>query len=217
MRSLGHDEATFKSSDLIKIPCISLLPARGEEKNGYHGLSQLTTSINHRGLTKKAMLIHWFGKNPAIDGAVVALFPKPLRPAVARVLMPVLSRLFIGMCFLHSDDSATLHLQQKQERFICTGYPHKQMRWRYIKLLTFLYRRVLKTGILPIPVPGALSLPGSSVHYGASVAVDAKGRIAQCPAVIVADAAGLPEIPAGSYTLSIMAHAHRVTTEAARQ
>lgn len=161
--------------------------------------------------------MHLFGKNPAIADAVVSPFPTFLRPAIKRLLTPLLSRLYIGMCFLHSDDSATIHVQETSDETLYEGCPRRGTRRRYFRLLWFMYRNFSKTGLLPIPVPGALSLPGSSVHYGASLPVDEKGRLSDVPSVSIADAAGLPDIPAGSYTLSIMAQAHRIGTEAGRE
>ncbi len=202
MRSLRIEKAVLKNSDLIRIPFISL--RRAPLESNCHALSPLTLAINRRALSKKAMVMHLFGQNPAIENAVLSALPKWAHSMARKCV----TRLWVGMCFLHSSDSGRILVEERDGTMHYTGQRRKQARNTYLKLMLFLALRMFKTGLIPLPVPGSLTLPGSSVHYGASLAVDGYGRLQEH--VYVADASGLPEIPAGSFTLSIMAHAHRV-------
>lgn len=204
MRSTNTGETMFKNSDLIKIAFISLKRARVEEK--FHALSQLTLTINRRDISRKLIVIHLFGQNPAIEAAAFSFVPRPLHTMVKWLL----ARVYIGMCFLHSEDSGEIHLREESNTAVFTGHKHPKAPLIQLRLLMFLAARVWKTGLLPIPAVGGLTPPGSSVHYGASLDVDAIGKLHNHSQVFVADAAALPDIPAGSFTLSIMAHAYRV-------
>ncbi len=207
MRSLGVRQATLKNSDLIKIPLFKIF-GRSQPEVGYHALSQLTLTVDHRKITRKAIVIHLFGKNPAIRDAIVSPFPRRCHALLEKILAPLFSRLFIGMCFLHSDDSAEIEVTDDGKMTTFSGR-RKPGAWGiYWQLLLFFLMHMRKLGLLPLP--GSLGLPGSSVHYGASVAADDAGQLTAASSVYVADAASLPCIPAGSYTLSIMANAHRI-------
>jgi hypothetical protein len=209
LRSTGNREAILKNSDLIKIAFLSLRRARAEET--YHALSQLTLAVNHRAISQKPIVIHLFGQNPAIESAALSLLPKMLH-GLSKWL---LARFYVGMCFLHSDDSGEIHLREENGSATFTGRPKRETKTIYPKLLMLLAARVWKTGLLPIPVVGGLAPIGHSVHYGASLKTDAHGALENHTHVYVADASALPDIPAGSYTLSIMAQAWKTGTNAA--
>jgi choline dehydrogenase-like flavoprotein len=207
MRSLGVETATLQNSDLITIPMLKLF-GRSQRQEAYHTLGQLTMTINRRAISKKAIAIHFFGRNPYIEERALSFLPAWMRPLFSW-LWP---RLFFGMCFLHSDDSAVIAVRQKNDVTEFTGGRTGSAFIVYLKLLLFLLAHIRKTGLLPLPGLCGVGLPGSSVHVGGSLAkhCDAGGQLIDAPSVFIADAASLPEIPAGSYTLSIMANAHRI-------
>ncbi len=203
LRSTGKKDAVLKNSDLVTLALISLRRARVEEK--YHALSQLTLTVNRRSLSKKAIVIHLFGQNPAITSAALSVVPRMLHGIAKKVL----ARVYVGMCFLHSEDSGEIAVREESNGATFTGQRHGN-RMVYLKLLICLAARVWKTALLPIPCVGGVAQAGSSVHYGASLRTGSNGVLETHRRVFVADAAALPEIPAGSYTLSIMAQAYRV-------
>ena len=217
MRSMGIGRAVLKNSDLIKIPFLKIFgPMRKEE--GFHSLSQLTLAVDNRKITKKAIVIHLFGENPIISDAALSLFPARWHSMLEKALSPLFCRLFIGMCFLHSDDSAEILVKDDGKITKFSSKREGSVSRIYVRLLWFLLTHIKKTGLLPIPGVGGVSLPGSSVHIGSSIPIngqsalntDNSGRLTHSHSVYVADAASLPDIPAGSYTLSIMANAHRI-------
>lgn len=219
MRSLNLGQAALKNSDVIRIPFLKIPGKFLAEKDTYHSLSQLTLAINKRSISKKAVILHLFGYNPLIRDALLSVFPKQLQPALTAFISSLAQRLFIGMCFLHSDDSATIAIQDDGKTTHFIGKPNRlKSLYLYWKLLWHLLINAPKTGLLPIPLPGAIGLPGSSVHIGGSLPIEGKGplstttdgQLTACPSVYIADAASLPDIPAGSYTLSLMANAYRI-------
>ncbi len=131
MRSLGIRHAVLKNSDLIKIPFIKIFGRTWKDEE-YHSLSQLTLTINNRKITKKAAVMHLFWKNPMITDAVLSFFPSRWRTTLEKTFHPFFSRFFVGMCFLHSDDSGEIHVQDdgKTTRFTgkrgggCFSYLH---------------------------------------------------------------------------------------------
>jgi hypothetical protein len=217
MRSVGVEHATFKNSDLIKIPLVKIFGSTQKEDE-YHSLSQLTLTVDNRKITKRAVVIHLFGKNPMINDAVLTLFPLRWQATLEKMLYPFFSRFFIGMCFLHSDDSGEIHVKDDGKTTEFKSKRRVDIFRVYLRLLWALLMRVKETGLLPIPGVGGVSLPGSSVHIGSSIPIDGEsilssnnmGQLNSFRSVYVADAASLPDIPAGSYTLSIMANAHRI-------
>jgi len=217
MRSLGIRNAVLKNSDLIKIPFIKIFGRTSKEEE-YHSLSQLTLTIDDRKITKKAAVMHLFGKNPMITDAVLSFFPSRWRTTLEKIFHPFFSRFFIGMCFLHSDDSGEIHVRDDGKKTKFTSNRKRSVFRIYIQLLWLLLIHIKKTGLLPIPVIGGVDLPGSSVHIGSSTPINGSthlstnsdGELTSFESVHVADAASLPDIPAGSFTLSIMANAHRI-------
>jgi choline dehydrogenase-like flavoprotein len=127
------------------------------------------------------------------------------------------------MCFVHSDDSTPIQLTLQGGALHAKGHKGRAQKRLYWKLLWEFARQLPRLRLLPLPFIGGLALPGSSVHHGGSVPIggqgalscDTNGQLKDHPGIYVADAASLPDIPAGSYTLSIMANAHRIGRAAA--
>ncbi len=72
-----------------------------------------------------------------------------------------------------------------------------------------------------------LSAPGKSYHFGGSfphrlspvdgpLTTDAEGRLRQWSRIHLIDASVFPTVPATTFTLTIMANAHRIATESLR-
>ncbi|MEI7669509.1 MAG: hypothetical protein WCJ33_05465, partial [Pseudomonadota bacterium] len=189
-----------------------------KEPEAYHALSQLTLAINNRKISKKAIIIHLFGKNPMISDAILSLIPYKFRKFFENLLESFFKRLFIGMCFLHSENSSDIIIKQNEKNYEFIGKKKFNSFVIYLKLLFNLLKNIKNTGLLPIPFLGGVSLPGSSVHFGASLSVNSEGilrtningELIAAPLVYIADSSSLPDIPAGSYTLSIMANAYRI-------
>ena len=222
MRSLSISHAQLQQSDLISYVFISLA-RKPRIATPHHALGQLALTLKIPSLTSRAVAVHVFGQNRAISDKILMILPTSLRRAAMYMLRPLLSRLYIGMCFVHSDDSTPITLSREAAGLVARGYKGRAQKQLYWKLLWQFARRVHVLRLLPVPFVGGLTLPGSSVHYGASapmggsgpLACDANGQLRNAPGVFVADAASLPDIPAGSYTLSIMANALRIGRAAA--
>ena len=92
----------------------------------------------------------------------------------------------------------------------------------YGKLRRKLFGLSWTTGLVPIPLYRRKRLPGQSMHFGGSFPMtaaptgmqsDLLGRVGGLQRVHVTDAAVFPSIPAGSYTLTIMANAARIAAQ----
>ncbi len=82
---------------------------------------------------------------------------------------------------------------------------------------------MISAGMAPLTPVSRLGQPGSSFHCGgtfpmrkapAALETDALGRISGLERVHIVDASVLPSIPATTITLSVMANAHRIASQA---
>ena len=142
---------------------------------------------------------------------------RPLRPLIDRLF----DYLFVGFVFLHSDISPTLQMVMRADGSVSvTGLPNKASNKTYSRLRRKLMMLAIKTRTIPIPLYQGEKLPGQSMHFGASFPMvkepvaetdtNCLGELDALPGVHIVDASVLPEIPAGSYTLTTMANAYRI-------
>ena len=84
-----------------------------------------------------------------------------------------------------------------------------------------------KLDLWPVLPLAFLSAPGKSYHFGGSLphrsapvdgplTTDALGRLRQWSRVHMVDASVFPSVPATTFTLTIMANAHRIATDSLR-
>ena len=87
-----------------------------------------------------------------------------------------------------------------------------------------LFKLCHLTRLVPIPFFNGRRLPGSSMHFGGSFPMvkdemvdqsntNSFGELCQLKNVHLVDGSVLPDIPAGSFTLTIMANAYRIGAE----
>jgi choline dehydrogenase-like flavoprotein len=131
-------------------------------------------------------------------------------------------------CFLHSDDSSRLTLTLRKD---AQGRPkldavpavERAARWRSIKAGLKLAANGLKLGGVPVVPAMQFAEPGRSYHSGGTfpmrrtpgrLETDTLGQLPSLPRVHFIDATVFPSIPATTITLTVMANAHRIATNA---
>jgi choline dehydrogenase-like flavoprotein len=140
-----------------------------------------------------------------------------------RASRSVVGRLVVIQGFLHSSDSPGLAISWDAGRLRVVGEDVTAATIRVRSLVRRLaaYGRLL--GMMPLPGLLHLGRPGKSNHVGGTLPMrrepgeletDVLGRIPAWERVHIVDASIFPSVPATTVTLSVMANAHRIATNA---
>jgi choline dehydrogenase-like flavoprotein len=153
----------------------------------------------------------------------------PLRGALPMVQRSVLGRLLLIQGYLHSDLSARIQIVLKQgargasPSLDLTGEPNPQTGPALAGLGRRLWAERGSLKAVPISRMLRVGLPGRGFHTGGTFPmkanpgpfeVDVLGRPHGFTRVHIVDSSVFPSLPATTITLSVMANAHRIGTEA---
>jgi hypothetical protein len=166
------------------------------------------------------------------DSAFLEALPRLLQMKVAEPLLPsILSRLSVGLGYLPSSASPRLRIRlnaptsdsQRAPLVVTreTASPDPK------RMLRTLSRRLLAFAPLldlwPVLPRLQLSAPGKSYHWGGTfphatssssdLMTDRLGRLPAWRRIHLVDAAVIPGFASTSFTLTVMANAHRIATE----
>lgn len=175
--------------------------------------------------------IHFYPHNDAI---LEGLPPILRTHAAARVTNQLLRRLTVGLGYLPSWVSPRFRV--KAERPTKPGLPGLVLsgdvaKARQIPMFRQVISKVLRAAPLldlwPVLPMLFFSAPAKSYHFGGSfphgapfadgpLTTDRLGRLERWPGIHIVDASVFPTIPATTFTLTIMANAHRIATESLR-
>jgi choline dehydrogenase-like flavoprotein len=176
--------------------------------------------------------LHFYTYDPAFLDAM----PRPLRGSwVAPVRLQVLRRLAVALGYLPSWASPRLRLRAHPSP--AGGLPQlavsrEPTRWSRSPMLRRVLVRVLRAApyldLYPVIPSLALAAGGKSYHFGGSFphrsepdddgarpspTSDRLGRVGVWKRIHMVDAAVFPSIAATTFTLTIMANAHRIASE----
>lgn len=191
-------------------------------------LNQFNMVIEAGPAARDLSQIHFYTYNPAFLDALPAVLR---RSSMGGTTAQVLRRLSVAIGYLPSWASPALTL-----RFTPAGpnalpameVARQDPRWPSNAML----RRVLGTMVRVAPrldlwpvVPRILmAAGGKTYHFGATfphgaptgdgrLGTDRTGRVPQWPDIHLVDASAFPSVPATTFTLTIMANAHRIASE----
>lgn len=216
--------ASIKCSDMYYMPAFALKRGKGVVKEDLFTLSQVMMEIHNPELSDRIISTHLHGYNDLFLNMLTnaAGFAGKL---AAPFINTVLERLFVLFAFFHSDDSATIELTLKRDGSLYSvGKENPESLILRDKLRKLLHQNIRNTGIALVPFYSNVRPPGASMHFGGSLPMsgspsglqtDTLGRVQGMERVYVVDGAVFPTIPAGSYTFTIMANAHRIGWEGA--
>jgi hypothetical protein len=210
------------------IPFVSFRPTGDPTIEPQFTLNQFNMLIRPNHNDVDLALLHFYTYNPAFEGAVPAFLRAPAaRPGLDQLLR----RLSVALGYLPSWASPGLQLQLRRSSSDAElprmDVSRDDVRWRDNVMLRGVITRLARSArhldLWPI-VPSLFFSGGAkSYHFGASFpheatptsafASDTLGRVASWKRIHMIDAAVFPSVPATTFTLTIMANAHRIATE----
>ncbi|MDP9300385.1 MAG: 4Fe-4S ferredoxin [Actinomycetota bacterium] len=226
LRRYGQDVALQESAQFV-LPFVSFRSTGDPRSQPAHALGQLSGVIQ---LPDDESQLHL--QMYTYDPTFLDALPRPLRGKLAGPLLPsVLSRLSVGLGYLPSSASPRLRIRlnaptsgsQRAPLVVTRDATSPDPR----RLLRPLSRRLLTFAPLldlwPVLPRLQLSAPGKSYHWGGTfphaassssdLTTDRLGRLPAWRRIHLVDAAVIPSFASTSFTLTVMANAHRIATE----
>lgn len=151
-----------------------------------------------------------------------------LAPALRPLINALSKRLIVAQAYLHSDYCSSIGLTLKKtgsddSQVELIAKPNANLPATMTLLRKKLSRIALSAGLLPLTPLSRTGELGSSYHCGSTFPMrdrpeglesDIWGRPAGLKRIHIVDASVFPSIPATTITLSVMANAHRIATQA---
>lgn len=189
-------------------------------------LNQFNVLLDFSGDGYNTSQVHFYPYNPAFFDAL----PAPLRhPAAGVATTRLLRRLTAGLGYLPSWASPRVRVTHRrvpgQELpALSVDASTSEPPAMYDDVLRRLLRVAPKLDLWPVVPAGSLSGPAKSYHFGGSfphggpgapgaTATDRVGRLPEWDRIHLVDGSVLPSVPSTTFTLTVMANAHRIATE----
>lgn len=205
--------AVLKDSATFFVPFLTD-PRLGSASDNNHALAQAFIRIE--GLGSKASQIQVYEySDDLIPRAKRAL---PLGMLVPdSFLKPLLSRLLVGIGYLHSSESREISMSLNENGNVelkAAGLSEPEQKKRIKELLRQVSKDLRGLGLLPIRSLIEFTKPGEGVHYGGWLPMGDKADILGTPNqamnIHLVDSSIFPTIPAGAITFTAMANAVRI-------
>jgi choline dehydrogenase-like flavoprotein len=229
-RELYDRPVVMKDSQYFLLPLALTKSAGDVRAESTHTLSQLFIEMIDPTLSAHTVHLQIYSYNDLIGQAVRNALGPLARPFefLARSLE---RRLLLIQGYLHSDHSPSILVSLKkngatgEDSLELKAQPHPGSRRIITGVARRLFRHGLRLRAWPVLPMLEIAEPGRGFHSGgtfpmhkrpAELASDILGRPFGWQRVHAVDATVLPSIPATTITLSVMANAHRIGTEAAK-
>jgi choline dehydrogenase-like flavoprotein len=232
LNSIRRDttRVTLQESVQIVLPFVSRRPHRDPRTYSTFTLNQFNMLVEYGRAGVDLAQIHLYPYNPAFEDAL----PRPLRASEA-ARRAVLRRVTAGLGYLpswaspsveaavrHSDDSAlpAVHLSSRHNDV--TRSALRRVVARMLAVAPSL-------DLWPVVSSLRLSGPAKSYHFGGSfphvsgrpragaLETDTLGRVSEWQRIHLIDASVFPTVAATTFTLTVMANAHRIASTVARE
>ncbi len=231
--SLGvfDEDVELGESAQFVVPMLSYRPVHDPRGDSEFTLNQFNMVVTLDDQWEDTSQIHFYPHNPAVSDA----FPFPLHTRGAEPLArQLVRRLTVGLGYLPSWESPSLRVRVVR-RDGPDGLPaavvsgDERHTWGNRMLRRVVRRMVRAAPLLDLwPAVPLISLsgPGYSYHFGGSfphrrgpadgpLTTDELGRLRFWPRVHLVDASVFPTVPATTFTLTVMANAHRIASASA--
>ncbi len=229
--SLDAFETTVQmaESQQFVLPMVSARPTPDPRRDRGLTLNQFNMTLAEDDEAHDLAQLHFYTYNPAFAEAL----PGPLRwGAMTPLRVQLLRRLSVAIGYLPSWRSPRLALRastssgpdQLPDVSIGGGPVPDGGRRMLRRVLWRALRAAPLLDLYPVLPLLSISAPGKSYHFGSSFphhatrstfqSSDPVGRVGNWNRIHLVDAAVLPNIAATTFTLTVMANAHRIATEA---
>jgi choline dehydrogenase-like flavoprotein len=230
--SLGLTDRSVMLAESVQfmMPFLSLRPVPELTQDGEFTLNQfnLFVTFDHDG--REAALVHCYPHNDIMLAALPGFLTSGSLSAATRT---GLRRLTVGLGYLPSWASPPVELRIGRAKadgslppIQVTSGENEATKPMLKRVIQQLRRCGRALDLHPIPAQTKLSGPAKSYHYGGSFPMQAKpfgefssdllGRVGPWRNVHLVDASVFPTVAATTFTLTIMANAHRIATQALR-
>jgi hypothetical protein len=230
--SLGRAGETVKAQESAQftLPLLSGRSAGDPRQEQDFTLNQFNMVIDADDDGLNVSQIHFYTYNPAFEPALPAVLR---RPSLARPLGQLLARLTVAIGYLPSWRSPSLELRATPagagDDLPQLTIRRNDVAWGRDPMLRAILWRLTRAGrrldLWPI-LPGLMVAIGAkSYHVGSTFphsdrgrgwpSSDRLGRVGPWDRIHLVDAAVFPNVPATTFTLTVMANAHRIATETA--
>jgi choline dehydrogenase-like flavoprotein len=226
--SLEHFDRPVQMAESAQfiLPALSLRPTPDPRTERNFTLNQFNLVFDAGGGGYDLSQIHFYPYNPVVEDSVPAALRHQL---AAPVLTGLLRRLSIGLGYLPSWASPPIEVVARRPP--ATHLPDLVVRgqsdggWpRMLRVVArALVRHAPTLDLWPVLAATVCSPAAKSYHFGGSfpsathrspLGTDRLGRLQQWENIHLVDASVFPTVPATTFTLTIMANAHRIATEA---
>lgn len=231
LTSLGlfEQDVAMIEAQQFTLPTLSLGPTADPRTEPAFTLNQFNMTVANDDRGYNLSLLHFYTYNPAFSAALPPLLLNRLA-SPARVQL--LRRLSVALGYLPSWHSPRLRLRAHRPASehslpdieLSAGDRPPEGR----AMLRSVVRKVLRAGPLldlyPVLPMVSTAAPGKSYHFGGSFphaagdqgtfSSDRLGRVGGWRRIHLVDASVFPTIPATTFTLTVMANAHRIASEA---
>jgi len=214
-------EKKMLHSDHLLIPMLHLSASGKFDSEPRHSLAQIFMEINAPELDSHLIHCQLYGYNDMYTKTIKEILGKTY--AVARpFIRPLEGRLMLIQGYLHSQSSAHMKIKLAQgpgATATVSGHPNTKA----IQIKNTLTRKLLTNafniGAIPILPMAKVGTPGAGNHSGGSFPMslqpkegetDTLGRPWGLKNIHMIDSSILPDIPATTITLTVMANARRI-------
>ncbi len=222
----------FQESAQFLMPLASIRGSKRLSQDGSFTLNQFNIVLPFDEAGHDIVQIHGYPYNRSMDDALPAWLRTPLLRFLGSA---VLKRLTVGLGYLPSwwspgfevtieQPSPSEHLARVVIGPDAQGADVAGTKLRAINAR--LLRAAPHLGVIPVVPMVSLSAPGKSYHYGGSFPhakeprqgreTDLQGRLHPWRSVHLVDASVFPTVSATTFTLTIMANAHRIARTVAK-
>jgi choline dehydrogenase-like flavoprotein len=230
MGSIGHFDQTIELGESVQfvMPAVSVKPVGDPRTQRNFTLNQFNMVYDATGEGFDLCQIHFYPFNPVFERSLPALLQ---RPSLQAGRTSLLRRLSVGLGYLPSWASPKIRVTAQPasigslpeltiDREAISGWPPM-----FRTMATTMVRTAPSLDLWPVLPATILSAAGKSYHFGGSfphgdhrngLTTDRQGRLDRWDNIHLIDASVFPNVPATTFTLTIMANAHRIATESMR-
>ncbi|HMK62654.1 MAG TPA: GMC oxidoreductase [Acidimicrobiales bacterium] len=227
--SLGRFDRAVHLQESVQfvVPAVSRSPVRDPRRTQDFTLNQFNLLYDATGQGVDLCQVHFYEYNPAF----LASLPAPLRhPKAGPLTGGLLRRISVGLGYVPGWAAPSVEVVARRAGEGKERLPALEIgregsdRWPpMLRDLVWAMLRVAPAlDLWPVVPMISLSAAAKSYHFGASfphdrartaTTTDRRGRLAAWDNIHLVDASVFPVVPATTFTLTIMANAHRIVSE----